>query len=289
MRPAPPVYEPQQAIKSGLQPKLKESSRSNSSPARNVRMSMSLTATVQMMKRKAKEEDKPGSKTAKVSEAPAAISNVFSDPTLMHGILSFLEPPDQASVALVNVAAYKSYKAVVKSSLSDKAKVVWNQLNTSGRGMDSTTVAFSKCTDGKLYCTANDVNGSSVGEATREEAALQGAAQGVDLASAGFHAEMWAIHLAGDDPAGTISSIGASRPCCFHCTKVLGIYGISAEQPGAIKFKGWVNPMTTGADSQPKGDFASHQRKDLPDFRQNSVDYWWTSKSGAWTKTPAGA
>ncbi len=163
------------------------------------------------------------------------------------------------------------------TTLAGKAKEIWQLVSSSARGAAGSTIAVIECTDGKFYCTSNDI--SSISSAAKEKAKALGITGGIQQAGAGFHAEMWAVLLAINDVRGTLKKVGASRACCKYCTAVLKIYGIEMEQESSDLYKSWYNPMTMDEECSPRVGFESKQRTTIPDFRNHSKDYWFTSSS----------
>jgi hypothetical protein len=90
---------------------------------------------------------------------------------------------------------------------------------------------------------------------------------------------MWAVLLAKDDVAGTIEKVGASRACCKYCTAVLKHYGVAMEKASDDLYKSWYNPITMNEKCQPRSGFGSKQKTSIPDFRNHSNDYWFSSSS----------
>jgi len=167
-------------------------------------------------------------------------------------------------------------------ALYEIAAAIWSKLGENERANAATTIAVVQCTDKKLYCTSNDV--SVISKAAIAEAKKQGISPiGEDYISqsgAGFHAEMWAVIQAmhADKVVSKVLSVvGASRACCKQCSDMLEYLKVKAEQPGAVEFKSWTNPLTVGEDSQPRFGFKKSQLAGIPDLRQHGNNYWFVS------------
>lgn len=194
-------------------------------------------------------------------------------------------------------------------TLSTIAQGIWNNLGPNDRANGATTIAVfalhSTDHDGPFrFCTSNDV--SAISQAAKNEAdnghntfSLDG--NEISQAGAGFHAEMWGIILAGHlqsavdghlnqqqalghynalAPSAVFASVGASRACCKQCSAVLQVLGIAAEQPSQTEYPSWYNPLTVDEHCMPRPDFATHQRRTIPDFRNHGNSYWFTDATG---------
>jgi hypothetical protein len=178
------------------------------------------------------------------------------------------------------------------TTLSEDAVAIWNQLGGGDRAQGATTIAVINCTDGKRYCTSNDVNkitDAAVNKA--RELGIQKIDQKyIDNAGAGFHAEMWAIIQAlhgqpNVKPSDVIVSIGASRACCKYCSATLALLNITAEHTSEDLYQSWFNPMTCNEKSKPRPGFKQWQRPDIPDFRNFGRNYWFENENGKYRES----
>ena len=165
--------------------------------------------------------------------------------------------------------------------LTDKSKAIWGTLVENTRAQSGTTIAVAQWADKTLLCSANDVSGIPA-EAT-QEAIKQGIAKYsnsyVNLASAGFHAEMWIVMLAKarfpqNKVSEVILKVGASRPCCKNCSAILKHLNVEMESQDDQEYKSWYNPLTMNEYCNPIDNFDQFQFKSIPDFRNHGKDYW---------------
>ena len=176
-------------------------------------------------------------------------------------------------------------------SLSSIATKIWEAVSENDRQNSATTIAVIMAPDKTLYCTANDVHSVS---ATATNIAKQNKIQTIggdyiSLAGAGFHAEMWAVMQAltvDENVSKSISSIGASRACCKYCTAVLQLLKVGIEQKGDLEFVSWYNPLTMDETCNPRKNFKQFQQKNIPDFRNHSRNYWFTTAKKYQDKAP---
>ena len=174
----------------------------------------------------------------------------------------------------------------------EKAKKIWEMLGENDRSNAATTIAVVHCTDGKYYCTSNDVSAISTRAIKKaEELGITPIENDyISQAGAGFHAEMWAViqamHTDAKIISEVLSKVGASRACCKNCSDVLKILKVPVEEESNTVYKSWYNPMTVGEKCTPRQNFKDNQYKHIPDFRNNSKDYWFTDRNGAFQITP---
>jgi hypothetical protein len=176
-------------------------------------------------------------------------------------------------------------------TLSERADAVFALLGDNQRANAATTIAFASAGDQSFFCSSNDV--SQISREAQRKAKALGAPGGVVKSGAGFHAEMWMVIEALElgDTEETIRQrirrVGASRKCCKYCSAILKVLKIPVDAASGSIYKSWVNPLTTGADSRPRPGLPG-QRKSIPDFRQHSLNYWWTGDGTRHTRTARG-
>lgn len=167
----------------------------------------------------------------------------------------------------------------------EKAQEIWKNLGQNDRSNAATTIAVVHCRDGNYYCTSNDVSQISK-EAIKKAETLKISPidnNYISQAGSGFHAEMWAVIQAmhADEVVkNVLSKVGASRACCRNCTAVLNVLEVQIEESSDDVYNSWYNPMTVGEDCKPRDGFEDKQHKHIPDFRNNSIDYWFTPNGG---------
>jgi hypothetical protein len=181
----------------------------------------------------------------------------------------------------------------VCKELTTLANRIWDAVSENSRAQSATTIAIILAGDGSLYCTANDV--SSISKKAEDLAIVNKvmpiSGSYISCAGVGFHAEMWAVQNAltvSESISEVIRKIGSSRPCCKYCTAVLTLKGVAIEESSDTLYSSWINPLTSNDEGNPRKDFAKEQRQDIPDFRRNGKDYWWTDTKGNWTNEQRG-
>ena len=181
--------------------------------------------------------------------------------------------------------------------LSNMAAAIWEQLGANARSNAATTIAVVRCTNQKLYCTSNDV--SSISQAATQKARALGISMTGDdyisQAGAGFHAEMWMVIQALPQVPDVfhinqvLQQVGASRACCNECTAVLQLLGVQMEQPSNTQYGSWYNPITMDERCQPRANYIALQYRNIPDFRQKSLNYWFDAAGKLQNQPPATA
>jgi hypothetical protein len=166
--------------------------------------------------------------------------------------------------------------------LSDKAQSIWMQLGDNARSNAATTIAVVFCADQQYYCTSNDV--SNISPAAIQKARTLGISKTgndyISQAGAGFHAEMWmiiqALHAEPDvfKVNEVLQRVGASRACCNECTAVLQLLHVQLEMPSNTQYGSWFNPITMDETCNPRANYTALQYRNIPDFRQNNLNYW---------------
>lgn len=168
--------------------------------------------------------------------------------------------------------------------LSAKAREIWEQLGENDRANSATTIAVVLCSDGKFYCTSNDVSSIS-SQAINKARSLGISTMGTDYisqAGAGFHAEMWAVlqaMLVDATVSNVLEQVGASRACCKCCSDVLAHLGVAAEVTSNDLYKIWYNPITMDEGCKARAGYEALQLKAIPDYRNFGKSYWFVPKS----------